>query len=158
MGDLSQHRIVIQGGVRGFLTTAGFDFLSAWKDAVNKVMNTAAEAQRNATARHTNVCLRAWIFAARRSFDDTILRGEKIDWVQLTESQGNRFRLDLPKYLFLGQEFITKEARGCMHFDLAKASVDIEDTSIQIMQILPQDMVETVLNTEGLRACAKEIN
>ena len=78
--------------------------------------------------------------------------------MQLTESQGNRFRQDLPKYLFLGQEFITKEARGCRHFDLARASADIEDTSIQIMQILPQDMVDTVLNTEGLRACAKESN
>jgi hypothetical protein len=41
---------------------------------------------------------------------------------------------------------------------LAKASADIDDTSIRIMQILPQDMVDTVLNTKILRACAKEID
>jgi hypothetical protein len=117
LGDPSQPRIVIQGGVRGFLTPYGFDYLSTWKDVVNKVMNTAAEALRNATARHMFKGMDQ--FAAHRSFDDTVLRGEEIDWVQLTESQGNRFRQDLPKYLFLGQVFITKEARGCRHFDLA---------------------------------------
>jgi hypothetical protein len=32
----------------------------------------------------------------------------------------------------LGQEHITKEARGCLHFDLAKASADIEDTQLML--------------------------
>ena len=155
LSQVSQPRIAIQGGVKGFLTLQGFNILDAWKAAVTKIMNIAAEAQRKATAIHMFPGLDQ--FAARRNFDEAVLRNADIDWVQLSEEQGNQFRQDLPNYLFLGQEFITKEARGCRHFDLARASANIEDDSIEILQILPQDLVETVLNTEGFRACAKEM-
>jgi hypothetical protein len=152
---ISSPRITISGGIKGFLTPDGFKILGNWKTKVTAVMNAAASAQRLATA------LELFPGTDRdgslRRLSKALAEGEDVKWVQLTESEGNKFRQDLPPYLFLGQEHITKEARGCRHFDLAKASANIEDTTIDIVQILPQDLVETVLDTSGLRACAKDI-
>jgi hypothetical protein len=88
---------------------------------------------------------------------EALAAGTDVEWTQLTDQEGNKFRQALPPYLFLGQEYITNEARGCLHFDVAEASADIEDTTIDIVQIFPQDLVDTVLDTSGLRSCAKDI-
>jgi hypothetical protein len=37
LSGISQPRIAIQGGVRGFLTLAGFDILFNWKEAVQLI-------------------------------------------------------------------------------------------------------------------------
>lgn len=148
-------RITISGGVKGFLTPDGFKILGNWKTQVTTVMRDAAHAQRVATA----IKLFPGVDRCEslRRLKEALEAGTDVEWTQLTEQEGNKFRQLLPPYLFLGQEFITKEAQGCLHFDLAEASADIGDTTIDIVQIFPQDLVETVLDTSGLRACARDI-
>ena len=150
-----KQRITIEGGIKGFLTFDGFTYLNNWKTQVNAVINKAARAQRIATA--TEMFGRLPEEEALGRLQDALEHGNEVTWVQLSTERGNLFRRELPPYLFLGQDFITKRARGCVHFDLTEASQDIENISVSIVQILPQDLVETVLDTQGLRACAKDI-
>jgi hypothetical protein len=126
-------RITISGGVKGFLTPDGFKILGNWKTQVTTVMRDAAHAQKIATA----IKLFPGVDRCEslRRLKEALEAGTNVEWTQLTEQEGNKFRQALPPYLFLGQEFITKEAQGCLHFDLAEASADIEDTTIDIVQI-----------------------
>lgn len=124
LNRISPPRITISGEIKGFLTPDGFKILGHWKTKVTAVMNAAASAQRLATA------LKLFLGTNRdgslRRLAKALAEGEDVKWVQLTESEGNKFRQDLPPYLFLGQEHITKEARGCRHFDLsANNTVDL---------------------------------
>jgi hypothetical protein len=98
----SQTRITISGGVKGFLTQDGFKILGNWKNQVTTVRLATATQLFPGVDRDESL----------RRLEDALSNGTDVEWIQLTEREGNKFRQALPPYLFLGQEYITKEARG----------------------------------------------